>query len=302
MTIRVNPNYYLETVSSLYSSQQNQNTALQQLSTGKRVNAPSDDPSAAALNVGVQDQLSSNDQYTKNATGVVDELQTADSALSSTTTLLNQAISLGVEGGNSTLTTAQRQTLAQQVQSIQSQVASLANTTYQGSYIFAGTKTQTQPFTATADPTDSSKAQIVTYNGDNNTDTVQISNGLSVQTNLPGSQIFASATNNVFTALKQLSDTIQSGGDVTSAVSTLQSASQYLSGQQGFYGNTQQQVQSTESFLSTDKVQLSSQQNDLIGADLNQTITNLEQAETARQAVLSATSQISQTNLFSYLK
>ena len=303
MSIRVNPNYYQETVSSLYSSQKNENTALQQLSTSKRVNTPSDDPGAAGLNVGVQDALSANDQYTSNATTVVDRMQTADSALNSATTLLSQAMSYAVQGENSTLSDSNRQTLAQDVQQIQSQVLDLANTSYQGSYIFGGTDSADKPFAA-----DSSGN--VTYEGNGDTNTVQISNGLSVQTNLPGNQLFsnagdssATASVDVFGALSDLSSALESGDSdsIGTALTSLKSAYDYLNGQRTFYGNTEKQVQSTETFLSTDKVNLSQQQDDLIGADLDTACTNLEQAEQARQAVLSASSKISQSNLFNYL-
>jgi flagellar hook-associated protein 3 FlgL len=301
MSMRVNPNLYLDATDALSLTQSNEDQAMRQLSSGRRVNSPSDDPAAAAENVGVLYQMSANDTFQQNISSISGGLQTADSALNSAVNLLTQAISLGVQGGNSDLTDANRQQLAQEVQDIQSQLMSVANTSYQGNYLFAGTATSTQPYTSSPDPTDSSNAAIVTYNGDNNSTQAEISNGQFMQTNLPGSQLF-SGTSSAFAALKNLSDALQSNGDVGSAITSLQTALQYVTGQRTFYGTALQQVQSTESFLNSDKVELSSEQNSLIGIDMDQAVTNMQQAEVARQAALAAASQIDQNSLLDYLK
>src|SRR3984957_15344659 len=144
--MRVNPNYTPDILADLWQSQAQEQTAIEQLSTGKRVNLPSDDPAAAAADVQNQALQSQNDQYLQNTTNLEGSLQTADSTLSSVVTALNQAISLGVQGGNGGMSPTQQQAIAQQVQAIQSQVVQLANTSYQGSYLFGGTTTQTPPF------------------------------------------------------------------------------------------------------------------------------------------------------------
>jgi flagellar hook-associated protein 3 FlgL len=302
--MRVNPDLYAASLSALADTRQNEDTALQQVSSGLRVNVPSDDPAAAAANIGVQDQLSANDVFQSNVTSVTASMQTADSTLNSAVGLVSQAINYGIEGANSTTSQSQQQVLAQQVQDLQSQLMSLANTTYQGTYLFAGTASLTQPFTATPDPSDPTKAPIVTYSsapGSSDANSVEISSGQEVQTGLPGNQLFANNSNNVFSALKGLADALQNGGDVATALTQVQSAYQYLNGQRTFYGNTLQQVQSTESFLNTDKVQLSTEQNSLISINTDQAVTNLQQAETARQAALSASAQIGQLSLLNYL-
>src|SRR5271154_2614411 len=101
--MRVNPNMVPDVLASIYTTQTQQQSALQQLSTGKRVNLPSDDPLAAALMVANQDQSSRADQYLQNVDALTNQMQTADTALSSTVAALNQAITLGVEGANGTL-------------------------------------------------------------------------------------------------------------------------------------------------------------------------------------------------------
>lgn len=131
-----------------YSIQQSEQTlaaALKQVSTGLRVNQPSDDPAAAA-NYDTSLAASANvDQYTKNVTALTSQLQTADSALASVVTSLNSAISLGYEGGTGTSSTADRQAIADQVQGILSNVVAQGNASYQGVYLFGGSATSTAP-------------------------------------------------------------------------------------------------------------------------------------------------------------
>jgi flagellar hook-associated protein 3 len=134
-----------------YAVQQSQTAlaaALQQVSTGLRVNRPSDDPAAAA-NMVVSLASSANvDQYTSNVSAVTAQMQSADSALSTTTTALNTAITLGTSGAGSTVSAANQQAIAAQVQGILTSVIAQANSAFQGVYLFAGSASSTPPFVA----------------------------------------------------------------------------------------------------------------------------------------------------------
>src|SRR6185437_2748915 len=123
-------------------------TALQQVSTGKRVNELADDPAASANMVRSLAASANVDQYTTNVNALQARLQTADSALSSVVTSLNQAVTLGTQGANGTVNASDRQSLAAQVQGILTNVVAQANTSFQGTYLFAGSATNTVPFTA----------------------------------------------------------------------------------------------------------------------------------------------------------
>ncbi len=101
--MRVNPDMSADVLAAIWETQSQENTALQQISTGKRVNVPSDDPLAAAQMVGNQDQSNRTDQYLQNIDTLTSQLQTADGALSSVVQQLTQAITLGVQGTTGTL-------------------------------------------------------------------------------------------------------------------------------------------------------------------------------------------------------
>jgi len=297
--MRVNPNFTPSLLNDLWQLQSQAQNDIQELATGRRVNMPSDDPSAATADVENRALQSQNDQYLQNTTTLEGTLQTADSALSSVVTALNQAISLGVQGGNGGLSASQQQAIAQQVQAIQSQVVQLANTSYQGSYIFGGSATQSSPFAL-----DASQPSGVSYSGNNGTNTVEIAQGETMQVNLPGSQLFQGSGGNVMGSLQQLVTALQSGNsdNVSAATTQVTNALSYLSQQRIFYGSAVTQLTNNQSFLQKEQVSLQTQDNSLVGADMAAVATNLAQAQTAQQAALEAIAQVIPQSLLNYLK
>jgi flagellar hook-associated protein 3 FlgL len=295
--MRIDPNVVPEILSDLQQSQVSLNTALQQVSTGKSVSVPSDNPAAAAEMVQNTIETGDVDQYTQNVSTVQTTVQSASSALSSVVTSLTQAVSLGTEGANGTNSPADLQALAKQVQGILASVVSLANSSVGGSYLFSGTGTTT-PYTA-----DPSSPTGYAYNGNNDTNSVQVGDQTSVQVNLPGSQVFSSSTNNVLGSLNSLVTALQSGNSaqIATATASVDSAINFVGQQQVFYGNTEDQLNSQEKYLQQDTVTLASQENNLVGVDMATAATNLSQAETDNSAALAAAAKVLPTTLLNYL-
>jgi flagellar hook-associated protein 3 len=121
-------------------------TATQQLATGLRVNQLSDDPSAASAYVLSLAHSTNVDQYTSNGNAVLSQLQTADSAISTVVTSLTSAVTLGTQGANGTMNASDRSKDATQVEGLLQTVVSLANTSWQGAYIFGGSQQASAPF------------------------------------------------------------------------------------------------------------------------------------------------------------
>jgi len=132
----------------IQQTQQALSTALQQLETGQRVNAPSDDPAAAADSIRSLAESANVDQYTANVSTLQSQLQSADSAISNIVSSLNSAITLGTTGANGTESAANRQILATQASSLLSTIVSAGNASYQGSYLFGGSASMSAPFVA----------------------------------------------------------------------------------------------------------------------------------------------------------
>jgi flagellar hook-associated protein 3 FlgL len=295
--IRVDPDLYQTVLQGIEQLQQSENNDLEQMSSGKQFNNLSDDPAAVSELVLNNAQTSNVDQYLQNVSTLQNSLQVADSTLNSVVTALSQAISLGVQGANGTLNASDRQSLATEVSGIESQILALANTTYDGNYLFAGTAVTTQPFTE-----DSSSASGVTYNGNGSTNSVQVGDGEYIPVNLSGSQVFTPTGSDVFAALQGLVTALQNGGDVGSATTQLQQVFDRFNTQRTFYGATLSRLQSTQDYLNQEKLGLASAQDNIESADMSSVVSNYVQTETALDSSYEAAGQISRMSLLDYLQ
>jgi flagellar hook-associated protein 3 FlgL len=294
--MRVNNNPLQTIVDALNLNKQQQNTALTELATGRRINAPSDDPVGTASVIQDTFQLSADTQYSSNVAALQGQLQVADSTLSNVVASLTQAVTLGTQGANGTLSSTDRQAIANEVGGVKDQLVGLANLQYEGNYLFAGTNTRTQPYTA-----NSTAPGGVTYTGNDNANSVQISQGQFTPSNLPGSKLFSSASNNVFKAVDDLQKALTSGTGIDTATAEVQSAFNYVNSQRSFYGTTLARLNSTSTFLSSEQLQVQQHQTTISGANLAQVSSDLLQSQTAAQALIGAASRVNQGGLINIL-
>ena len=296
--MRVNPNIVPDILADLQQSQMSLDTALQQVSTGKSVNQPSDNPAASAAMVQNTIETENVDQYTQNVSSALSTVQSASSALSSVVTELTQAVSVGTAGATGTNSSANLQAMVGQIQGILSSVVSQANTSVGGVYLFGGTSTST-PYTP-----DSSSSYGYTYNGNSDVNSVAVGDDMSAQVNVPGSQIFSNSSNNVLASLSNLITALQSGDSsaISSATTAVDSAVNYIGQQQVLYSNAESQLNSQETNLQQDTVSLASQANNLIGVNLATAATNLSQAEVENSAAMAAAAKVLPNTLLDYLE
>jgi flagellar hook-associated protein 3 FlgL len=296
--MRIDPNMVPNLLAELQQSQVQLNTALQQVSTGLSVNEPSDNPTAAAAMVQNTIATGDLDQYTQNVGTSLSTVQSANSVLSSVVTSLTSAVAAGTEGANGTNNASDLQDLANQVQGILNSVVSAANTSISGAYLFGGTSTA-KPYTA-----DAASPTGYTYNGNNDSNSVAIGDNTSVQINLPGSQIFSAAGNNVIGSLSSLVTALKAGNsaNIETATTAVDSALNYVGQQQVFYGNAETQLNSQETFLQQDKVTLTTQASTLIGVNESTAATELSEAETDNSAALAAVAKVLPNSLLNYLE
>ena len=129
----------------------------QQISTGRQVIVPSDNPQAAARATDLQRLLDQKAQVKTNLQTNQSYLSATDTALASVSDLLNEARGAAVSASGTTITDSQRAAAAQQIDSILQQLTGTANQQFNGRYLFAGSSTGVQPFT--------SSGGFVQYNG-----------------------------------------------------------------------------------------------------------------------------------------
>jgi len=297
--VRVVPSeLYSNLIADLQTDRQNVNQSVLEASSGQSVNTLSDNPMAAGRLVLNRAQMADVDQFSYSVSTVQGSMNAADSALNSVVSSLTQAVSVGTEAAGGTLSSTALQALGQQVTEIEQQVVGLANTTYQGNYLFSGSAVTTQAYTL------DNSTGAVTYNGNDDSNQVQVGEGQTMALNLPGSSIFNASGADVFQSLANLTTAISSGDTTTigTAIASVQSALNNVIAQRSIYGVRLQELGADSTNLSQEKLTLQQNQTSLIGADQAQVATNLSQAETTLQAAIAAASQVSQESLLNYLK
>jgi flagellar hook-associated protein 3 FlgL len=298
--MRVDPNYVVNLAAAVDQSTANETTLTSELSSGLRVSSLQDDPVAVAQSTLMTSAIAKDDRYVQTASNESSLLQVADTTLGEVVKQLTSALSLAVQGNSGTLNASNLATVTQQLSGIRDQVLSLANTSYQGQYLFSGSQGSVQPFTLDTSTTPAT----TTYNGDASLQSVGTPNGQKIQVNLPGSDLFGGASG-AFTALNQLIADLSGGAAsaiLTADTSALTTALGQVSNQRSILDSSLSRIQSTSLYTQTQEAQLKVQQNSLVAADTATVATQLSSAETQHQALLSVMSSVQKVNLFDYLR
>ncbi|HTU83319.1 MAG TPA: flagellar hook-associated protein FlgL [Candidatus Acidoferrales bacterium] len=180
----------------------------QQLSSGKQVEVPSDDPMQIAEDLSVRSDIGVQTQLESNFSNVSQQLTTVDGALGSLTNVLQSARSLAVQAASDTNTSTQLQEIGIQVGQLLQEAIGLANTQYAGTYVFAGTTNPSSvPVTANG-----SAATVVNFTGNNVAQTQVLPNGQTVTSSVTLQQAFnydaADGSPSVFQVLENLYNTL----------------------------------------------------------------------------------------------
>jgi flagellar hook-associated protein 3 FlgL len=299
--MRVDPQYISNTVAALDATTVSEQNLTEELSSGVKVNSISDDPVAFAQNVVLSVQLGADDTFSQTASSTESLLQVSDTALGSVVSQLTQAITLATEGNNGTLDSSNLKTIATELSGIREQVLSLANSAYLGNYIFSGSQGGTPPFTLDT----STSPATVTYQGDEDISYVQTPNGHTIQTNIPGDQIFSSAQGNVLGSLNALIADFSSGTASPTSVADLGQLNQalnFVDQQRAVIDASITQLNAAGNYASSESVQLRSAQNSLVQTDTAQAASQLSAAETQQAALTQVIAAIDQQGtLFSRL-
>lgn len=299
--MRVDPSYLNNLVGALDQTQGNLQQLSAQLSSGVRVNSLSDDPMAAGQNVLLLNQMRQDDTFTQSASMVTGQLQVADSALGQVVTQLTQAISLATAANNGTMNAANRQSIANQLAGIRAEVLTLANSSYQGQYIFAGGQTSTAPFSLST----AASPATVSYHGDSTVNQLATPNGQTIQLNVPGGRIFSNpGATDVFAALNNLIADYSGSASTADAVGhtqDLSTAMNYLSQQRVTIDNAITQLGSASDAAKSESTQLLAAQTGLMQADVAQIATQLSLGQTQQTALESVIAQMATGSLFDRL-
>jgi flagellar hook-associated protein 3 FlgL len=294
-------------LANLDLSQQQINQAESEVSSGYKVQEPSDDPADISSILQDQADIAMNQQVQANLGDVTSELNSADSALQSAIQAVGSAQTLATEGATSTATASQRADMAQQVAGLLQTLVGISNTTFNGQYIFSGDQ-DTSPAYQLDSSQPNGVQQLVSAPA---TRVIEDGAGTAISVAKTAQEIFdaqnsdgSDASGNVFAAVNSLLTALNNNDQagITQASSALQSANTYLNQQLTFYGEAEDRVTAATSLAQKFQTQQQTELSGLRDADIPTVALQLSQAQTGQQAALSAEASIEQTkNLFSYL-
>lgn len=303
MVLRITPQTIVADAIANAQQQSSQLAILQQeASTGLRILQPSDNP-PAALQV-LADQAWNNQLgvYHQNISDAQAKLNSSVSTLNQASNLLTQAKNLGLEGSNSSNTSSALQAMAAQVDSILKEMIQLANTKQNGQYLYGGTNSQAQPFTA------NSQGQVI-YNGSTQAMDEPVGQGLQVQTLYDGSQIFQSP--DVFQVLSSLRDALSNVNNLSSSaqrsaiqqtLSQLDNANNSVLDVVGQQSASLQNLQGIDQHLQDVQLQTTQQIGNLRNADLSQVVIGMQEQQNLLQATLYSAAHVLNLSLLDFIR
>lgn len=281
--MRMDPSYLQQLTTALSQSAAQQQRVTGELSSGLRLSGLGDDPAVAAQNVELKARLSADSSFTQTATTTESRLQATDSTLGAVVDQVTRAISLATSGNNGTNTAANEQSIAQELSGVRDAILGLANTSYAGTYLFSGSQNGAAPFQLDT----STSPATTTYNGDARVNTIRTPGGQSISINLPGQQVFSAPGADLFGTLNQLIDGFSTGNRAvaTALTSQLFGVLSQVSTQRSSLDNAINRLQSASTYATEERTQLTTNQTNLLEADLPTVANQLSQSETQQSAL-----------------
>ena len=268
--------------------------AQRKVSTGKRINDLSDDPTGVNNMISMASVKAGLAQYSSNLDRANSVYTTAENSFTEVSTLLNRANALTVSGATATVGQSERNAMASEMTSIRDRLVQLSNTKDgNGNYIFAGTASTTKPLTETSG--------TLTYNGDLGPAKVEAAPGQTMDLSLPGTTSFFQTTykslTDTITALTNNDQNTLSNASLTNIQAGLQTSSMT----QGEIGNRVRSITNYQSDQTRRIGELTKGISDVTDVDLSKAITDYQSAQTAYQAALQIAGQNGKLSLMNFI-
>ena len=278
-----------------------------EMSSGLAVSNASDAPDQVSSILQLHADIQQNTQIQQNLNTAKSDVTTADQNLSTASSILDQVQTLASQGLGLGTTAANRGTLASQVESLMQQMVSISNTQVAGRYIFSGDADQNPSYQYDANsPTGVDRLQV-----SSSTRQLQDGSGGSFSTSLTANQIFdardssdAPTSGNVFAAMNAVRVALlnNDAAGLQTAESSVQSASSYVSQQQGFYGTTENRITSSLTQAGNTSTSLQTDLSNRQDANETAVILQMQQYTTTLQAAIAAQAKMPTTTLFNEMQ
>jgi flagellar hook-associated protein 3 FlgL len=267
-------------------------TAQSQVSSGKRIEKPSDDPLGAERAMRLNDQLETTGAYRTAVDESRSWLDATDSALSSLSEVVQHVRELTLQAANGSTSDAGRQSIKAQIDQLTEEAKNTLNSAYDGRYIFSGTATDTAPYSA---------ATGDAYQGDASPVVRQIGPGVSVQVNVTGDDVLSGLlpTLRAISAHLASNDTASLG---TGDLQAIDAGFDNLTAKRGAIGAVTNRVDAAGSRLDDTTDITTAYLSKTQDADLPKALTDLSAQQTALQAALRGGATLIQQSLMDFLQ
>jgi flagellar hook-associated protein 3 FlgL len=290
------------TISELTQSLDRLDTTQQELSTGKRINQPSDDPYGASQAITLSGDLSSLTSYSSSVNDGTAWTSAADASLTNINNIVQRVRELTVAAANGTNSASSLSDSAAEVNQLIASLKQEGNTQYSGQYIFAGTSS-TAPYDTTTVP------PIDTYGGNSGAVNRTIGPGATVQVNTDVSQLLGSgqsaADGKLLDVLRNIAADMSPGGTTanlgTSDLKAIDLNLTQLGGMQATTGATTNRLQLATSRISNLQISDTQALSNVQDANMASTITDYSNEQASYTAALKASANIIQQSLLSFL-
>lgn len=297
------------TINAMLDQQAKLQQTQMQLSSGKKLLTPSDDPVAAGRIVDLKQNIAQNEQYQDVIDSARNRLSMEEGVLQNAGDALQRLNELGVQGLNDTNSASDRAAIADEMDQIGQQLLSLANTKNpNGEYMFAGFKSMTEPFSKNA-----SNPGAYNYAGDSNLRSVQIDKSRQIVDSDTGSDVFGTPTggsgtvpapgsiNNIFEAIDKFSADMRANKPNSASLDDISRSLDKVINVRSSVGirlNALDRQQEINSDSTLEMQTVLSQTEDL---DYASAISQFSQQTVSLQAAQQTFSQMKKMTLFNYL-
>jgi flagellar hook-associated protein 3 FlgL len=270
-----------------------------QVATNKRVEMPSDDPSAAAAATLERARLAGVDRYTEAGNSAESRLMVADTTLSDLITQITGAQTTVLAATGSQVTQTQRDAYALQLEGLRDAMLRDVNTEFRGQYLFGGAAATVAPYSRNG------AGVVSAYQGSTAETAVDVDAGHEVNTSFNGEALTrGSSTDDLFVVMDRAITAARTGDGpgLATSLQELQAALERATTMQSRVGASLRTIADDRVRLGDVARATQGRISSLEDANMAEAISGMTQAETAYRAALGATSQLHDLSLMDYLK
>ncbi|MGG4451655.1 flagellar hook-associated protein FlgL [Brevibacillus porteri] len=300
MAVRVTQNMLNSNMlRNLHKSMRNMDGLQDQLSSGSKIEKPSDDPVIAARGMFYRSSLMENDQYKRNVGEAQSWMDMTDSTMDEVGSVMKRIKELLVYSGDGAISPDDLKTMGSEVQELKNHLGTLANQQINGKYIFAGTDTNKAPYDSNAN---GGKGDFVSTNS--SPINLEVSQNVFVTSNINAQNIFnfPDNANNMFKLLDNIMTELNNGRSASQFIGGLDQQYDQLLAERASLGASVNRVDLIAERLNSQEVSITGLMSKNEDADMAKVMTNLKTQESVHSAALGSGARIIQPTLLDFLR